>query len=321
MNRSLAQGGAEMADIYEQMMITCRQIAASFPVPRFYDACSKELSRSRRMMAGNRMVACCMEEVADDLRDNLGHGLDHARKVALEAGALAFIECGRIGLGYARMKRVGVLAQIAGLLHDVRRGEEDHARRSADAAATLLGLERLTRDRLGPAVRFELAAQLGSDVPLFLWGGRVLGCGRGEEVYPLPDLPSRPCLLVYPGFAVSTAEAYRQASLRLTGRKPELTIKKLGAWPQFSRMEWRPAENDFEEVVFARWPELARLKASLIRAGAEAASLTGSGSAVYAIFDSALKLSAALRVVPRDWKVFPTRTLSRAEYRRLQIVR
>jgi len=78
---------------------------------------------------------------------------------------------------------------------------------SSDAAATLEGLERLTGEKLPLPKRFSLAAQLGSDVPLFLLGGRVLGCGRGEEVYPLSDLPPRKCLVVFPGFPVSTAEA------------------------------------------------------------------------------------------------------------------
>ena len=87
---------------------------------------------------------------------------------------------------------------------------------STNAAATFLGLERLTGDRLDFSARHKLAAALGSDVPLFLLGGRVLGCGRGEEVYPLSDLPSRTCLVIFPGFSVSTADAYREAGLRLT---------------------------------------------------------------------------------------------------------
>jgi 4-diphosphocytidyl-2-C-methyl-D-erythritol kinase len=188
---------------------------------------------------------------------------------------------------------------------------------STDAAAALLGLERLTGNRLIPAVRFELAARLGSDVPLFLWGGRVLGCGRGEEVYPLPDLSSCACLLVYPGFSVSTAEAYHEASLRLTLPGQQLRMDGLGAWPQFSRMDWGPAENDFEEVVFAKWPELARFKARLIRAGAETASLTGSGSAVYALFHSVSSMHSTARFIPPGWRVFWTRTLRRAAYQRL----
>jgi len=190
---------------------------------------------------------------------------------------------------------------------------------SADAAATLVGLERLEGGQ-DLSFRARLAARLGSDVPLFLWGGRTLGVGRGEEVYPMLELPRRYCLIVFPGFSVSTPAAYREASLRLTRTHKERNTNSFGAWPHFSLEEWGPAENDFEPVVFARWPELADLKASLIRAGAEAASLTGSGSAVYAIFDSARKLKSALRFVPRKWRVFRTRTVSRAEYRRLQFI-
>jgi 4-diphosphocytidyl-2-C-methyl-D-erythritol kinase len=188
---------------------------------------------------------------------------------------------------------------------------------SSDAAAALEGLERLTGEKLPPRRRFSLAAQLGSDAPLFLLGGRVLGCGRGEEVYPLPDLPPRKCLVVFPGFSISTAEAYREAGLRLTSQGKLRSIKHVGAWPQFPLLRWGPAENDFEQVVFARWPELARLKRLLIRAGAEIASLTGSGSAVYSVFESTRQLLHASKLIPEGWLKFRTRTLSRADYWRL----
>lgn len=188
---------------------------------------------------------------------------------------------------------------------------------SSDAAAVLFGLERLTGNRMGPASRFKLAACLGSDVPLFLWGGRVLGIGRGEEVYPLWDLPRRRCLVVFPGFAVSSANAYHEASSGLTRDRESPRILSFGAWPQFPLVGWGPAENDFERVAFARWPELAHLKSQLIRAGAEIASLTGSGSAVYAVFDSARQLIRASKLIPVGWQTFRTRTLLRAEYQRL----
>jgi 4-diphosphocytidyl-2-C-methyl-D-erythritol kinase len=187
---------------------------------------------------------------------------------------------------------------------------------STDAAATLLGLERLTGDRLDFSARHKLAAALGSDVPLFLLGGRVLGCGRGEEVYPLSDLPARACLVVFPGFSVSTAEAYREAGLRLTGEAPTAYSSRFGAWPQIPPMSWGPAENDFEPVVFARWPELARLKRRFIRAGADVASLTGSGSAVYALFSSPRQLARASQLIPKGWHLFRTRTLARSGYHR-----
>jgi 4-diphosphocytidyl-2-C-methyl-D-erythritol kinase len=188
---------------------------------------------------------------------------------------------------------------------------------SSDAAATLLGLERLTGDRLGSASRFTLAAQLGSDVPFFLLGGRVLGCGRGEEVYPLADLPSRDCLVAFPGFAVSTAAAYRAWSSPLTKKGKAPSMDFFGVWPHLPLMGWGPAENDFERVVFAKWPELARVKQRLIRAGAETVSLTGSGSALYALFLSARQLVHAWKLIPEGWRSFRTRTLSRARYQRM----
>jgi len=191
---------------------------------------------------------------------------------------------------------------------------------SSDAAATLIGLERLTGNRLGSAQKWTLAARLGSDVPLFLLGGRVLGCGRGEEVYPLADLPGCSCLVAFPGFPVSTAATYqavgRVLRFRLTRTPEVLSIDSFGARSPFPLEHWGPAENDFERVVFARWPELARLKRQFIRAGAETASLTGSGSAVYAIFASARQLKAALRFVPASWQAFRTRTLTRHAYLR-----
>jgi len=188
---------------------------------------------------------------------------------------------------------------------------------SSDAAATLEGLERLSGEPLPLSRRFALAAELGSDVPLFLLGGRALGCGRGEVVFPLSDLPARKCLVVFPGFSISTQEAYQQAGSRLTTQGKPRSIKDVGAWPQFPLLDWGPAENDFERVVFARWPELARLKRQLIRAGAEIASLTGSGSAVYAIFASAGQLARASKLIPKGWLVFRSRTLSRSDYWRL----
>jgi len=191
---------------------------------------------------------------------------------------------------------------------------------SSDAAATLLALERLTGEPMEAAERTRLAAELGSDVPFFLIGGRALASGRGEEIFPLDDLPRRYCLIVFPGFSISTAWAYGEAgrhlARRLTKRREVPRIDFLGARPLFPLQEWGPAENDFERVVFARWPELARLKRQLIRAGAETASLTGSGSAVYALFQSAQEMAQASEVIPRGWQSFRSRTLSRAEYQR-----
>jgi 4-diphosphocytidyl-2-C-methyl-D-erythritol kinase len=79
---------------------------------------------------------------------------------------------------------------------------------SANAVATLLGLERALKRTLPVADRFRIAAEVGSDLPLFLVGGTVLGMGRGEQVYPLPDLPAMACVVVTPQVGVSTPKAF-----------------------------------------------------------------------------------------------------------------
>jgi 4-diphosphocytidyl-2-C-methyl-D-erythritol kinase len=79
---------------------------------------------------------------------------------------------------------------------------------SSNAVGTLLGLERVLKVQLPQEEKLRIAAEVGSDVPLFLVGGTVLGLGRGEDVYPLPDLPALDCVLVAPGIGVSTARAF-----------------------------------------------------------------------------------------------------------------
>jgi 4-diphosphocytidyl-2-C-methyl-D-erythritol kinase len=80
---------------------------------------------------------------------------------------------------------------------------------SANAVAALLGMERELNQQLVSHERLELAAEIGSDVPLFLLGGTVLGLNRGEEVYPLPDLPAMHCVIAAPPIGVSTPQAFR----------------------------------------------------------------------------------------------------------------
>jgi len=90
---------------------------------------------------------------------------------------------------------------------------------SANAVAALLGLEReLGRHGIGELPgpeRLQLAAEVGSDVPLFLLGGSVLGLGRGEQVFPLPDLPVTPCVVAVPAVGVSTGTAFRELDARM----------------------------------------------------------------------------------------------------------
>jgi 4-diphosphocytidyl-2-C-methyl-D-erythritol kinase len=185
---------------------------------------------------------------------------------------------------------------------------------SSDAAAALLGLLRLTGKRIATARLLEIASSLGADVPFFLQGGRALGIGRGDEIYPLPDVPRREVLVVSPhDIAVPTKDAYRWLSEQLTNEDGPTKLMR------FCALCWSPQggalSNDFEAAVFPRFPRLAAIKRELLQQGAAEASLAGSGSAVFGVYQHPAKARRAARAFPKD-QVFLCSTLSRAEYRR-----
>ena len=185
---------------------------------------------------------------------------------------------------------------------------------SSDAAAALIGMLRLAGKSIEAARLSKIASGLGADVPFFLHGGRALGIGRGDEVYPLFDLTRRNVLVVSPReIAVPTRDAYQWLAGQLT-KGPDAT--KL---MRFCALCWSPRggalTNDFEAAVFPRYPRLAAIKRELLRQGAAGASLAGSGSAVFGIFQNPAKARRAARAFPKD-QVFACSTLSRAEYRR-----
>jgi 4-diphosphocytidyl-2-C-methyl-D-erythritol kinase len=191
---------------------------------------------------------------------------------------------------------------------------------SSDAAAVLLALPALTGKTVEPADLHSMAAGLGSDVPFFLLGGTALGLGRGEELYPLPEAPSLPVLVLAPKVHVSTAEAYRL--LERPAWTPGLTSGpgsfKLGVFQSFVRQAYRAseAENDFEAAVFRLHPELEEWRRKLERFGAHVARLTGSGAALFGVFPNRTNLQGALpRFRSETLQVFSTMLLTRAAYR------
>jgi hypothetical protein len=127
-----------MEDIYEEMIAASRNIAASFPQPSFYAYCKAPLHLSRNLFYKDPQVMQCFSLLLNELKEDFGHGMEHSEKVALEAGALAYIEGERLSLEESSRREACCLAQIAGLLHDLRRNEKDHARTSASAASGIL---------------------------------------------------------------------------------------------------------------------------------------------------------------------------------------
>ena len=224
---------------------------------------------------------------------------------------------------------------------------------SSNAVATMFALEREMKQSLGAEERLRIAAEVGSDLPLFLLGGCVLGMGRGEEVYPLAELPAISCVLVTPPVAVSTPQAFRdwdaflasrdeacqERAGKLTAPGGSVTLSKFhrSAFEWLSNLETSgvPAdydgdraenplldlvragiENDFERVVFPQYPELRDVKRVLEREGSDYASLSGSGSTMFGLFRSRERaLQAAGRMSAEGLATTVTETLPRSQYR------
>ena len=206
---------------------------------------------------------------------------------------------------------------------------------SSNAVATLLALERVIKKTLPGEERLRIAAEVGSDLPLFLIGGTVLGVGRGEQVYPLEDLPGTACVVVTPEVGVSTPKAFAEWDRKLTlpgssDRMVELG-RGLSAWlsESYSGAPFRRGraenpllelvragiKNDFEQVVFPEYPELSEGKSALERAGARCAFLSGSGSTLYGLFASRQGARAAVtRLRQQGWAAQATVTLTRRRY-------
>ncbi|MBA3295858.1 MAG: 4-(cytidine 5'-diphospho)-2-C-methyl-D-erythritol kinase [Acidobacteria bacterium] len=185
---------------------------------------------------------------------------------------------------------------------------------SADAAAALLAFARLWGGASITLLR-DVAAGIGADVAFFLSGGTALGLGRGEEIYPLVDLPQHWIVIVRPAFGVSTAEAYTWYDEdRATGLKEPRELQVLPVpWPS------RAAQmiNDLEPPVVRRHPEISEIKARLKEGGAVAAAMSGSGSAVFGLFRTRHGAAKMLRPLASGGaRTILTRTLTRAEHER-----
>jgi 4-diphosphocytidyl-2-C-methyl-D-erythritol kinase len=190
---------------------------------------------------------------------------------------------------------------------------------SSDAAAALVGYLQLVRKTIAPPRLLEIAAGLGADVPFFLLGGRALGLGKGDEIYPLPDISKRSLLIVSPqNIHVPTPDAYRWLRApRLASLTKIAVAHKLF---EFCALCWSAQgsslSNDFEAAVFRRHPRLNQIRRALLQGGASEALLAGSGSAVFGIFPSPAKARRAVAGFPND-QTFVCETVSRTRYVRL----
>jgi 4-diphosphocytidyl-2-C-methyl-D-erythritol kinase len=180
---------------------------------------------------------------------------------------------------------------------------------SSDAAAALRAFARMWR--LDAKRLPDLARSLGTDVPYFLVGGTVLGLERGDLLFSLIDDPAW-VTLVIPSFGVSTRDAYgwfdNDRLSRATGGGGRGRLGPYG----------HELQNDLQSPVARRHVEISRMVGALRRAGASHTAMTGSGSAVFGLFDRKLIAVRAAEVLKaRGRRVIVTRTIDRGEYRRL----
>jgi 4-diphosphocytidyl-2-C-methyl-D-erythritol kinase len=180
---------------------------------------------------------------------------------------------------------------------------------SSDAAASLVGLNRVWQLGLSRARLMAIGATLGADVPFFLTGGTALGLGRGDEIYALQDLPARPVVIAWAGEGVSSADAYGWFTAATDRRSPTSGPCSLAS---LAEGDMSGLSNDLEGPVEARRPMIRRLRRELASAGAMASRMSGSGSAVFALF---AKVPAARRAAAAisgpDRRVLVTRTVGR----------
>ena len=187
---------------------------------------------------------------------------------------------------------------------------------SSDASAVLRILNQLAPEPLGTSELFDLGLQLGSDVPFFLSGaGLALASGRGEKLVPLQPLPARGVTLFQLPFPISTRDAYNwidaarvEASEAASSTARQVLPSDVASWNDVARL----AQNDFEEVISERHPDLAVLLATARSASYVMAEMTGSGSTVFAVADGPEPVRAPSHVSQGIPQIL-TRTVAAAE--------
>ena len=153
---------------------------------------------------------------------------------------------------------------------------------SANAAATLIGLNLLYNLGLNDKKLESIAVNIGADVPFFIRGGTQIGQETGAKLSPITKKFEAAILLVIPRVSISTEWAYSQLKNKL---KSDNSILRFANLMRKDFLSFKFFENDFEKIVIPAYPEIGSIKNKLLDSGAKFASLSGSGSTVFGIFD------------------------------------
>jgi 4-diphosphocytidyl-2-C-methyl-D-erythritol kinase len=173
---------------------------------------------------------------------------------------------------------------------------------STDAAATLVGLNRLLRLGYTSKKLEQMSLAIGADVPFFVKAVPARARGIGERLSPLRGVPRLWLIILYPNFSVSTAWVYRKLPSKLT--KP-IANTSMNAWPGSPANLSKLLVNDLETVTMGRYPRIGLLKEELARQGAVGTLMSGSGSSVFGIFPSRRSAECAWRRLRKKKGVQP----------------
>jgi len=218
-----------------------------------------------------------------------------AYKAALLFFKRAGIDFSKTGVSISIKKNIPIQAGLGG--------------GSSNAAAVLKWLNHHYSTNFGSDIMGELALEVGSDVPFFIEGGTQRALGRGEILTPLTDFTNVNLVIVMPSEAVSTADAYSRFSKSanvlhtdmdsIEDALNEKNIIKLG----------RCMANTFESLVFPFKPAIEKARRDILKTGAAAASMTGSGAAVYGIYKSTEAAQSAFSALGKHYDTYIAKTI------------
>ncbi|MFQ5511273.1 MAG: 4-(cytidine 5'-diphospho)-2-C-methyl-D-erythritol kinase [Candidatus Krumholzibacteriia bacterium] len=160
---------------------------------------------------------------------------------------------------------------------------------SSDAAAVLLAADRALGLGASAAELGDLALELGSDVPFMLCGGTMLGQGRGEVLTPLEPLRAGYFLIVKPPISISTADVYKNVNLTLTRHRYRINLKAVNSLLARFPTATFSFRNALEDIVCPSYPQVSEALGELLATRPRHAAMSGSGSALFAIYESEAK--------------------------------
>jgi len=175
---------------------------------------------------------------------------------------------------------------------------------SSDAASALKGMIELYDLPLDNSGLSEIAAKIGADVPFFISGGTQIGNGIGDVLSKVSNPVNGFYLLIVPDIFISTAWAYKAFKKHL---KDDTDRPNFAHFLESNNVSNAIFDNDFERIVIPTYPKIGEIKKGLLGAGASYASLSGSGSTVFGVFDEEAKAKQAESHFQKQYQTFLTR--------------